>query len=267
MSAQEWAAAAHQQAATGNARRIRRDDPRLHSLADSSHWTFVYDPANQHGTDQQPTRWEKPMKCMRCAHVNLDTDQRCKRMTCVTLPVCWQHLKSDYKLRVGRTSLRNTAGARLNFLGLFACDESKDADAVVFKRQEYIIPYVAEEINGAELDARYPGEHTGVYVVQNEADSYEDGAVVRGAAGLSNMCIARLAYKENGRATCANNAQIAGRAGANYFPFLRATKPIRNGEEVFTSYGQQYFKPGGIYADYETRPMKKYTKMEHKCRR
>jgi hypothetical protein len=262
MSAQEWAAAAHQQASTGNARRIRRDDPRLQDLADSSHWTFVYDPANQHGN-----RWEKAMKCMRCAHVNLETNQRCKRVTCITLPVCWQHLKSDYKLRVGRTSLRDTTGARLNFLGLFACDESKGSDAVVFKRDEYIVPYVAEEIDGAELEARYPGEHTGIYVVENEADSFEDGAIVRGAAGLSNMCIGRLAYKENGRATCANNAVIAGRAGPNYFPFLQAMKPIRNGQEVFTSYGRQYFKKGGIYADYETRPGKKYVKTEHKCKR
>lgn len=259
-----WADAAAQQAASHNPKAIRIHDTRLQTTHPSHRWTFTYDVDAT--TDHS---WQKPMTCMRCVHVNADSGKRCKRDTCITLPVCWQHLKSDYKLRVGRTTLRDTNGVRLNFLGLFACDEHAGANAVVFQTGAYIVPYVGEIINPDLLEERYHGNEVAPYVDRIGRNRFVDAGPMRGVGGISNMCAAWLAFKPDGEnAMCSNNALIESRGiGPHSFPFLKATKPINNGEEVFTHYGVEYFAEDSIHLKHETRPQKAYIKTEYKCKR
>jgi hypothetical protein len=196
-------------------------------------------------------------------------------------------LKSDYKLRVGRTLLKSRDGARLPFLGLFACDESKTPRATVFAPKQFIVPYVGEVLTKDELEERYHGDEVGPYAVElgrtARDTSFLDAALVRGAASMSNMCVAELAFKdEDGTPMCKNNARIAPRRGADWFSFLQATDFIKNHDEIYTDYGAAYFQGvGGSSSgsssssssrtlpselDHETRPVRKYNSTAYKCK-
>lgn len=259
-----WAAAAAQQARSSNPKSVRMNDVRLHNVQDSKRWSFQYDVDAQ--TDHA---WGAPLTCMRCVHVNESTGKRCKRETCLTLPVCWQHLKSDYKLRVGRTTLRDTQGTRLNFLGLFACDTAQPRSSVVFERGDYIVPYIGELVDAETLEARYPDTEVAPYVERVGRNRFIDAGPMRGVASISNMCAPWLAFKPDGvTPMCTNNVIIESRGvGSNSFPFLKAARSIKNGDEIFANYGPAYFAHDTIHLRHETRPVKAYTKTEYKCTR
>jgi hypothetical protein len=263
MSEAQWLAAASALAQSATPKSIRIGDPRMQDTTVSNRWKFKYDADAQtsHG-------WETNMTCLRCVHVDLNTGRRCRRNTCITLPVCWQHLKSDYKLRIGRTTLRDQQGRRLHFLGLFACDDSQPSNATVFDIGDAIVPYVGEVINAATLESRYPGEEVAPYVDKIHRNKFVDAGPMRGVGSIANMCEPSLAFKPDGvTPMCTNNVFMNTRGiGQHSFPFLEAARPIKNGDEIFNDYDTAYFGEGSIHLKHETRPTTAYAKTEYKCR-
>jgi len=224
-------------------------------LQKSSRWNFNYNA----GT------WACELECMRCLHQVRDPHtghmRRCKRKTCYTLPYCAQHLVNVYHLRVGRTTLKDAQGRRLHFTGLFACDKKKGAEDVVFSaRNNYIIPYVGELISRDTLEERYPEHETGPYTYGISNNRFIDGACQRGVGGLANMCIPSL-----NPGCVENNATFS--SSTTHYPNIIATKTIRNGKEIFVSYGRSYFAKESIHRPYATRPESVYRSLEYKCTR
>lgn len=87
-----------------------------------------------------------------------------------------------------------------------------------------ICAYQGEIITHEQLIERYSNK-TPTFVVGISKDHFEDGARIRGIGSLANT--------KHGH----NNATISiyrGRAS------LKATRNIRNGEEIFLSYGPAY---------------------------
>ena len=171
------------------------------------------------------------LQCMRCryganARVPPYDAQvtQCKRNSCRSLPYCWQHLQAVYHVKLARTTLKEN-GEQLKQIGLFACDPKQRRDAIIFRRGAEIVPYVGEFLSEKELDARYAEEATAPYALQVEK-RFVDAACARGVGSAANH-------------SRKPNAEYQER-GARQFPIIVALRPIRNYEEIFVDYGDQY---------------------------
>ena len=161
----------------------------------------------------------------------------CRRTTCKTGPFCFQHTKAVLGVQVKTSTIPHSG------LGLFA---TKD-----FARGDYIDCFSGKQLTQAELDARY-GDGLAPYTVLARYGRYYDQRHTNsGVTRYSNSCRRRNARQQ----ACRNNCEIinppTGRARAlagrlvgrcRYpVPWLRATRLIRAGEELFTDYGDDYF--------------------------
>lgn len=159
------------------------------------------------------------------------TGARCKRRCVIGSPVCSTHLAYRHHLKI-KPSLIPGAGK-----GLFAYDPlCRDPNEVLFKRGETICKYYGEVLNLDQLIERY-GNKTAPYAIGVSSSRFEDAARVRGIGSLANTLPNH------------NNATISvhhGRAS------IKATKPIRNGDEIYLSYGRSY-KLNEVGSSYSTK--------------
>lgn len=134
-------------------------------------------------------------------------------------PVCWQHTRKEYGIKTMQSLIPNAG------LGLFAIKD--------FYIRDWICPYVGELVSDECLTDRY-GDDTAPYATDH-VDGAIDSACMRGTASLANGL-----FTANGisRAKRFHNAQIV------YNPdgiiWVRATKRINNGSEIYIHYGRQY---------------------------
>lgn len=159
--------------------------------------------------------FECPLQCQQCEG-RTKNGSRCRKRVCIGVPLCWQHLRTERFLRIGASPI---AGK-----GLFVFKPGSVPDAIVFHQNDRITHYDGERI-GAEVHQRYPGDITAPYALMTE-----NAACKRGVGSLANHAPAG-----NG----------PGHANARYSQYrgrgqLRATRDIRNGEEVLVNYGPQY---------------------------
>ena len=156
---------------------------------------------------------------------------RCKRTVCIGLPYCFSHLASLKHLKIKPSTIPN-AGK-----GLFAIDNTKRPNAVIFNQNAVICEYNGEIIDRNELIHRYH-YHTAPYAIRINRNRFEDGAIMRGVAGLAN---------HKSFENC-NAVFRPFKATGKYFMRLVAIKPIRNGDEIFADYGDAYiFDDGSSY--------------------
>jgi hypothetical protein len=160
----------------------------------------------------------------------------CRRETKVTHPYCWQHTRIHMKLRVTHSSIGGAG------LGLFAAPKPKNTDAeYAFKKGEKVAPYNGEMLNKEEYERRYgAGKDTlAPYMLQITKNKFVDG--IRSDSGLGR-------YANDPRGTAYDkkkNATFTAPTKTGTFPSLTATRNIRWGEEIFVSYGKDYW-PGKI---------------------
>ena len=158
------------------------------------------------------------LKKYQCIHVNAKTGHRCRRKQYIGFDVCYQHLATDYRLKIKASNIRG-AGK-----GLFAYNGTNNNE-IVFKKDERIIDYNAEIITTEEKESRY-GDNTAPYAVRINENIIEDGACQRSSASIAN----------NRPFTYSN---------AKFYPYnrkiyLKAIKNIRNNQEITIDYGNQY---------------------------
>lgn len=137
-------------------------------------------------------------------------------------------------------------------LGLFADDPSKSDGAVVFKKGKKISKYRGEKIDATELDNRYQDDlapYTHSHTVRGK-QIFVDAALKRGVAAIANH---KPASTQNAALVTQN-----GQAVTN----LKAKKDIKNGAEIFASYGNRYLPKGGWKAlpYYKTKYVQKHKK-------
>lgn len=144
---------------------------------------------------------------------------QCKRKCVIGSPYCATHLCYEHNLKIKTSQIPNSGK------GLFAVDPTDSTHKeTIFRKGETIVKYNGEVINLEELIERY-GNKTAPYAIGLSKNRFEDGAKIRGCGALANT-------KPN-----FNNANISisrGRA------VLKATKNIKNGDEIYVSYGRQY---------------------------
>jgi len=147
-----------------------------------------------------------------------DNGQRCRNKSSIGTGYCWCHLKFKYHLAIKKSGLSN-AGK-----GLFAIDVKMGPYDIVFKKGDRIIEYKGEVISNQELNDRY-FEYTAPYTVKINKNMYQDCACNRGVGSLANT------FPKHNNATLYVYKKEA---------FIKATKNIKNKEEIFLSYGSSY---------------------------
>ncbi len=171
-----------------------------------------------------------PLQCARCTYrkplANGNEGPQCRRNACIGLPYCYQHLQVAYHVRIADSDIPH-AGK-----GLFAWNphaEGGGEHPIVFRRGDPIVPYDGELLNNHQLDARY-GEYTGPYALQVLANNaaVRDGALSRTVGSLINHTARNRANAE----FVVDRARRTAR--------IRATKPIRHGQEILINYGREY---------------------------
>jgi len=163
------------------------------------------------------------LECARCIAISKNGNE-CRRKVCIGMPYCWQHLLSVKHLKI-KPSTEEDAGK-----GLFAINPQQRQNAIVFQTNAEICNYYGEFIDLDTLENRY-GDYTAPYTIQvKKNERYEDAALHRGIGSLANHSL--------------NNANVSFHikrvAGRNHHVVLKALRPIRNGEEIFINYGNEY---------------------------
>lgn len=146
-------------------------------------------------------------------------------MVCLGVPFCSVHNAVKYGVRIKQSTIPN-AGK-----GLFATrDVCKDS---------WICPYVGEVLSMRRFNKRYPGSMTAPYAIllPGPGGGAVDAACTRGIASLANA-----RFKKDGTVAslALHNCKFSHRSVGDGIPgiWLKATKQIRNGEEMFAYYGE-----------------------------
>ena len=146
---------------------------------------------------------------------------RCSRIVTIGLPYCFQH-RNVQKLKIKDSNIPQANK------GLFAFDATKAPGDIVFKRNDRIATYDGEEMSTLSIENRY-GDFTAPYGLQHHANreiSSTDAALRRGIASLVNHTIIS---RTNARLSFNTDKGI-----------LKASKNIRNGQEILVNYGADY---------------------------
>lgn len=178
--------------------------------------------------NDENVHFECMLQCSRCTGTCADGTQ-CKRTVCIGLPLCWQHLKRDKHVRI-QESLIPGAGK-----GAFAADTTRGPNEIVFKPGDKIVDYTGEVLTKDEIDARF-GKFTAPYAFEvlkkrgNNPGKIIDAACSRGVGSNVNHATGN---RTNARFS------IWYRDGQSHSS-LKATKNIRNGDEILVNYGREY---------------------------
>ena len=172
--------------------------------------------------------FDEQLETHRCSHTH--NNKRCNNKVCIGLNMCWIHSRSVLHLKV-TTSKINGAG-----VGLYAFDNKQPNNAIVFRNKQKVCAYNGAIIDEDELNRRY-GDKTAPYAVQiNDDGRYEDAATHRGIGSLMNSP-SGTKFKPNCRFSI----------GRDKMAYIVAVKNIKNGEELYLSYGRQYrFKESNV---------------------
>lgn len=143
---------------------------------------------------------------------------RCNRESIIGFEYCYQHLLLDKHLRIKKSTLHHAG------MGLFAMDKTKDANAIIFRIGATIVEYKGDLTTQLSIDNLY-GNATAPYAVKVSNNVIIDCACRRGVGSLANT------YPNH------NNAALSAYHGRAR---IKATKNIRNNQEIFCSYGNSY---------------------------
>jgi hypothetical protein len=160
------------------------------------------------------------LKCVRCQGGT--RGRQCKRTVCIGLPVCWQHARTYYNIRIKDSNIQG-AGK-----GVFV-DRPRTAQGVlVFKKKDKICPYYGDVLNEDEYNARARNPIYTLRLRGGENPLYEDAACERGIGSIINHTTTR---NSNVRFSIGNNPKKG---------WIVATKNIYNGDELLVNYGSDY---------------------------
>lgn len=169
-----------------------------------------------------------------CSAIKTD-GQRCKCRTLMSTPFCHIHLKSIKHLVVKPSTIPQ-AGK-----GLFVCAAKQEPNAIIFRKGDTIVEYGGELLDYDETERRY-GSKTAPYTLKIKEDVYLDAACRR---SIGSICNSNQGH---------NNARLSVNTQHNTAS-VKAIKNIRNGAEIFCSYGAAYKFADG--SSHSTKPISK----------
>jgi hypothetical protein len=190
------------------------------------------------------TIFREELSCFQCTEINERNGQQCRRRVCIGLPFCYHHIKL-HNLQIKNSTIPNAGKGLFAFAPILERGKrtrrrrerprmqtrATRARTVIFNEGNVICNYYGEFINEHELQERYR-IHTAPFGVRIIPHQYEDGALFRGMGSLLNHQPEHLA---NAAFRRVNQTEQEERHIE-----LVATKPIRNGDEIFVDYEDEY---------------------------
>jgi len=167
---------------------------------------------------------------------------RCKRKTAMYGPFCWQHTQLRRGLEVKKSkhpAVRNLPQSRNK--GLFVYDEpwsaSRDEPKRVhgFRRGKDVAQYGGRKLTKQQYERAKRRGKKGDYITKLSKNQYLDSS-------KTNSGMARYANDHTGSRRPQNTRIVTGGRGRRRKTTLEATKRIRPGKEVLTSYGGRYWR-------------------------
>lgn len=180
--------------------------------------------------------------------------KRCTRQTVKALPYCWQHYQKINRVRIAKSSVPNAG------FGLFVCDTTKKKGELVFKKKDLIAQYNGDVLDAAQLNLRYgEGGQTATYTWNNsDLNEYLDsackrylGAYANDPKGTGKRANAKIDYKLVNQRDRDHINPHRYRDLPDRISGLVAIKDIYNGDEIFVSYGAQWWN--GVLGKYNVR--------------
>jgi hypothetical protein len=145
---------------------------------------------------------------------------RCSRKCVIGCPYCWTHLLAKFHLRILPSSIPE-AGK-----GLFVMDKKQPTGTLLIKKNDIVCPYGGELIDKDTLEERY-GAKTAPYAIQLSKNRFRDAGCARGVGSLINH--------DNRRSNVAFSVNQAAKTVS-----IKATRNVKNGEELLVNYGREY---------------------------
>ena len=157
-------------------------------------------------------------ECVRCS-ANTTSGARCKRTTCKYAKFCFQHTKSKLGVVVKASGIPNSGQ------GLYAVKDIPNKSKIV-------------SYGGKIVSAAHYNRHPSGYGIDIGKGRILDGKSTQSGLGrYANACT--VADKRHKRCK-GNNARLSiNNAGT---ASVKSTKSIKKGQEIFVSYGKQYWK-------------------------
>lgn len=155
----------------------------------------------------------------RCKGKNKNGNQ-CKRKTQRSF-LCYIHIKSEKNLQIKKSGIPKTG------LGLFTLKD--------IKKNQKIVDY-----GGILKHGKVPENQNTDYVLELTKNKYIDASPKLSNSSIgaySNMCRTVNKKKKECKGNNSNLATNRNRTDG----FLKATKPIKKNDEIFTSYGNAYW--------------------------
>jgi len=173
---------------------------------------------HEHQDNRHPT-FACALQSERC-HSQTKAGSRCSRKCVIGTPYCWSHLLSNHHLRLLPSTLPD-AGK-----GVFVLNKQRPTGEIIIRNGDVVCPYGGELINETTLNHRY-GDKTAPYAIQLSHHRYRDAACARGIGSMINHDSRRanVTFAVNQRTKTVS---------------IKAKRHLRNGEELFASYGRDY---------------------------
>lgn len=179
--------------------------------------------------DQGTVRYQCDVQCQQCEAAT-KSGTRCKNKTCFSLPYCSLHVQTEYGIVIKDSTIPG-AGK-----GIFALKQ--------FKKNDIICPIWGMEKSAKQLDKEY-GEGTAPYAIGLTKTKVIDGACHRYIGQLANTQL-----RADGQSSLAksNAVYVASHRSRPYKLFIQASKKIKEGDEIFVYYGEDYSIPSYKYS-------------------
>ena len=175
----------------------------------------------------------------------------CSRRVVQGIFVCFQHVTKIFRIRIDQSGI---VFNNKRMQGLFACDPTRSKNSILFRKGDEICPYFGEILTKTQLDNRYPGDVTAPYALRINNNKFIDSACFMSIGAKGNK-------PPTGRSAMAN-ASLLEVTGNTDIGRIVAKKNIRNGSEIFLSYGRTYkFSNSGI------KPSQRIVKKKRSCGR
>jgi hypothetical protein len=175
--------------------------------------------------------------------------QRCRKRTCIGLEYCRDHLITEKHLQIKKSNIPDAG------LGVFVRDPDRPPNAVVFQRDQLIMQYEGEAITAQEAHERYTSEETGQTITGAYAFKIDNNRVVDSATRRGTMSLANTTRGAQRQEYGPPNAKFSVNARAHTVS-VKASRPLRNGEELYIAYGPSFKMPHEEGVHYST---KKYS--------
>lgn len=204
------------------------------------------------------------IECLQCRGKTAE-GRRCSRTSCIGTPFCWTHAQKLLGLKVADYPGLGKGIMAVKRSGRSRPGQGQGPREVIFKKGEFIMPYIGEMLTPEEYNRRYVDgneDSLAEYVIEDGEGRHVDGACKRRLPALANTVLGKkqrvatelppmdgapIRYLSS--VLAGTNCKFTVRTASHQWHGIQvpaksawfiATKPIREGDQILAYYGDNY---------------------------